>query len=92
MRIYPDILLSTMAKVLLSIDDSLLDRIDRTAKARGLSRSAYLSQLAAQDLGHAVGPGLRTPVREALAGLEALFAAAPPGDAAVELRAERQAR
>jgi metal-responsive CopG/Arc/MetJ family transcriptional regulator len=82
----------TIAKVLLSIDDSLLDRIDRAAKARGLSRSAYLSRLAAQDLELAAGPGRRTSVREALRGLEALFAAAPPGDAAAELRAERQAR
>ena len=39
-----------MAKVLLSIDDSLLNRIDRAARARGLSRSAYLSQLAMQEL------------------------------------------
>jgi ribbon-helix-helix CopG family protein len=81
-----------IAKVLLSIDDSLLDRIDRAARARGLSRSAYLSQLAGQDLGDAVGPGRRPSVREALSALEALFVAAPPGDAAAELRAEREAR
>ena len=82
----------SMAKVLLSIDDSLLDRIDRTARARGLSRSAYLSQLAAQDLGQAMGPGRRASVREALAGLDVLFEAAPAGDAVLELRAEREAR
>ena len=81
-----------MAKVLLSIDDSLLARIDRAATAKGLSRSAYLCQLAGQDLGDAVGPGRRTSVREALTALEALFVAAPPGDAAAELRAERDAR
>ncbi|MDP9248762.1 MAG: hypothetical protein M3O95_11845 [Candidatus Dormibacteraeota bacterium] len=81
-----------MAKVVLSIDDSLLVRIDRTARARGLSRSAYLSLLAAQDLGRAVGPGRRASVREALAGLDALFEAAPVGDAVLELRAEREAR
>ena len=81
-----------MAKVLLSIDDSLLDRIDRAARARGLSRSAYLSQLAARDLGQSVGPGSRRPVREALRGLDGLFEAAPAGDAVLELRAERDAR
>jgi hypothetical protein len=81
-----------MAKVLLSIDDSLLDRIDRAARARGLSRSAYLSQLAMQELGQAVGPGRRPSVRDALGGLDGLFEAAPAGDAVLELRAERDAR
>jgi metal-responsive CopG/Arc/MetJ family transcriptional regulator len=32
-----------VAKVLISIDDKLLRRLDRAAKARRLSRSAYLS-------------------------------------------------
>jgi metal-responsive CopG/Arc/MetJ family transcriptional regulator len=32
-----------VAKVLISIDDQLLRRLDRAAKARRLSRSAYLS-------------------------------------------------
>src|SRR5919198_308392 len=46
-----------MAKILVSIDDKLLRRIDRVAKASGLSRSAYLSRIAARDVGAERGPG-----------------------------------
>jgi metal-responsive CopG/Arc/MetJ family transcriptional regulator len=35
-----------MAKVLVSLNDTLLRRIDRIAKDRGHSRSAYLAELA----------------------------------------------
>jgi metal-responsive CopG/Arc/MetJ family transcriptional regulator len=38
-----------MAKVLVSLGDALLRRIDRVARARGLSRSAYLAELAERD-------------------------------------------
>jgi hypothetical protein len=87
---YPDIIWN-MAKVLVSINEALLARINRAAEARGLSRSAYLAQLAARDLELAVGPGRRGPVRESLLELDELFAAAPRGEAARELRAEREA-
>ena len=40
-----------MSKILVSVDDKLLARIDRAAKSAGLSRSAYLARLAARDLG-----------------------------------------
>jgi metal-responsive CopG/Arc/MetJ family transcriptional regulator len=39
-----------MAKVLVSIPDELLDRIDARAKGLGESRSGYLRQLAERDL------------------------------------------
>ena len=40
-----------MSKILVSVDDKLLARIDRAASSAGLSRSAYLARLAARDLG-----------------------------------------
>src|SRR5438132_1095508 len=40
-----------MSKILVSVDDKLLARIDRAARAAGMSRSAYLAGLAARDLG-----------------------------------------
>jgi len=46
-----------MAKVLVSLNDALLRRVDRIAKARGLSRSAYLAQLAERDAARSEGPG-----------------------------------
>lgn len=81
-----------MAKVLISVNPSLLGRIDRAAKARGLSRSAYLAELAAKDLEAPAGPGKRDAVREALVDLDGLFRAAPAGEAAAELRSERESR
>jgi len=81
-----------MAKVLVSIDKRLLDRIDNAAKARGLSRSAYIAQLAARDIDGRSGPGTDPAVHRALALLDELFASALAGDATLELRAERDAR
>jgi metal-responsive CopG/Arc/MetJ family transcriptional regulator len=81
-----------MAKVLVSLDDALLRRIDRTARAHGLTRSAYLAQLADHDLAKRAGPGTRAPVRRALAALDRLFAATPPGDTTADVRAARDAR
>jgi hypothetical protein len=51
---YPDIIAS-MAKVLISLDDQLLERIDREAAARRVSRSALLAELAAKGLGEPIG-------------------------------------
>lgn len=39
-----------MAKVMISVPDELLARIDRRAGDRGLSRSGHLRQLAERDL------------------------------------------
>jgi hypothetical protein len=80
-----------MRKVLLSIEDTLLGQIDRAAQARGLSRSAYLSQLAARELG-AGSPG-RNAVRRALAKLDRLSAEnGTPVDPTAFIRRERDAR
>ncbi len=81
-----------MAKVLVSLDDALLRRIDRIAKARGLSRSAYLAELAARDAARSEGPGATRAARRALARLDELFAASPVEDSTEAIRAERDAR
>jgi hypothetical protein len=81
-----------MAKVLLSLNDALLRQIDRIAKSRGLSRSAYLAQLAEQDAARSSGPGATPTVRRALGRLDGLFAGSPAEDSTVAIRAERDAR
>ena len=45
-----------MTKVLVSLEEALLRRIDRVARARGLTRSAYLAEIAQRDVSHALGP------------------------------------
>jgi hypothetical protein len=81
-----------MAKVLVSFDEMLLRRIDRAAKAGGLSRSAYLAQLAESDAAQGVGPGKAPAARAALRELDQLFSAAPAGDSTAAIRAARDAR
>lgn len=79
-----------MAKVLVSFDDKLLKRIDRTASASGKTRSAYLAQLAESDTARRGGPG--RAAKSALRNLDRLFASAPAGDSTAAVRAERDAR
>ena len=82
-----------MAKVLVTFEDDLLRRIDQVAKLHGLSRSAYLSRLAARAT--ARGPGADPAVQRALARIDELVADAPivdPRSAAEIIRAERDAR
>jgi metal-responsive CopG/Arc/MetJ family transcriptional regulator len=81
-----------MAKVLVSLNDALLRRIDRIAQSRGLSRSAYLAQLAEHDARRAGGPGTTDEARMALARLDKLFARSPAGDSTEAIRSERDAR
>lgn len=80
-----------VTKVLVSLSDALLRRVDRTAQARGLSRSAYLAELAEHDTKRSA-PGLARPARRALGRLDELFAGSPPGDSTHTIRAEREAR
>jgi hypothetical protein len=59
-----------MAKVLVSMPDDLLERIDREAKARGSNRSRFLQDAARRELGWPSGDALRAAVtrgREVLA-------------------------
>lgn len=89
---YPDIL-KCMSKILVSMDDKLLARVDRAARRLGLSRSAYLARLAARDTGAEHGPGRDPKVREALAALDRLFAENPtPGDVTAIIREMRDSR
>jgi hypothetical protein len=81
-----------VAKVLVSFDDDLLRRIDRVAKARGLSRSAYLAQVAQRDLARLTGPGKSPAARAALARLDELITTTPSGESTALIRAERDAR
>ncbi len=81
-----------MGKVLVSVDDGLLKRIDRAVKSRGLTRSAYLSQLAESDLSRDRGPGQTPTARAALRKLDRLVAGAPAGDSTAAVRAARDAR
>lgn len=92
-RGYLDIL--RPVKVLLSLDDRLVARIDRAAAELGLSRSAYVAQLAIRELGSRGGPGATTTSRSAAQRLERLFAANPAdaeGTAAIRTERDRRAR
>jgi hypothetical protein len=82
-----------VAKILVSVDDSLLARIDKEAQARRLSRSAYLSQLAAHQLEMASGPGQRASARSALTRLDRLFGdKARPEEATDAVRRDRDSQ
>lgn len=81
-----------MAKVLVSIDERLLARVDRAAREAGLSRSAYLSGLAEREIG-AENPWKDRKVKRALAKLDRLFAENPrPVDPTVAIRQMRDER
>jgi predicted transcriptional regulator len=65
---YPD----PMAKVLISLPDDLLERIDREARVRGSTRSAFLQEAAQRELGWPSRESLNAALqrgRDALAGL-----------------------
>ena len=80
-------------KVLVSFEEGLLRRIDRTAKSRGLTRSAYLAELAARDLDAGKGPGASPTAQHAIRRLKELFAENPhPGDSTQWIREMRDSR
>jgi hypothetical protein len=81
-----------MAKVLVSLNEGLLRRIDRIAEARGLTRSAYIAELAERDAARFSGPGASPAVRRALSRLDRLFEDGPAEDSTVAVRAERDAQ
>ncbi len=63
----------TAKRVLISIDERLLARIDQACARDGFKRSTYLAQLAERDLHAAGGPGTTPTARSALAALDALL-------------------
>jgi hypothetical protein len=79
-------------KVLLSLEERLVRRIDRASRRLGLSRSAYVARLAERELGAGKGPGGGRAARAALRRLDGLFGANPHGKPAEAVRAERDAR
>ena len=79
-------------KVLVSFEERLLRRIDRAARAKGLTRSAYLADLAARDLGTARGSGATRQARGALRRLDSIFARLPHEEAAAAIRSQRDVR
>ena len=81
-----------MSKVLVSFDDRLLRRIDRLASSRGLSRSAYLAELAERDVARVEGPGKSPNARRALRTLDRLLGDTPSEDSTEAIRSERRAR
>jgi hypothetical protein len=69
-----------VAKVLISIDDHLLERLDEEARHRGVTRSKLVSELASKELGPETGPGADPEVHAAIARLRELFRTAPYAD------------
>jgi hypothetical protein len=63
----------TAKRVLISIDERLLARIDDACERVGTSRSAFLAQSAARELEGAIGPGADPTVRAALSTLDELL-------------------
>lgn len=60
-----------MTKVLISVPDDLLQRIDREAKSRRLTRSRFLEEAARRELGFAGAADVDAAIaraREALSG------------------------
>lgn len=64
-----------VAKVLISIDDELLQRIDARAQQLGLTRSAYVARVVGGDVTH---PAEHARRRRAIARGRELFANATP--------------
>ena len=78
----------SMSKVMISVPDDLLARIDDEVQRRAVSRSAFLADAARRELAR------RDPaaVAEAIARSEARFEGAGSFDAADLVRADRDAR
>jgi metal-responsive CopG/Arc/MetJ family transcriptional regulator len=63
----------TAKRVLISIDERLLERIDAQVARHGLTRSGYLAQLASVDLDGSRGPGERPEVAARLRAVDDVF-------------------
>ena len=86
---YPD----EVKKILVSIDERLLARLDEAARAAGLSRSAYLTRLTARELRQGRSADERRRIRQAMRRLDALGRRnGTPGDSTAAIRAARDSR
>jgi metal-responsive CopG/Arc/MetJ family transcriptional regulator len=81
-----------MAKVLLSIPDSLLEEIDAQAKVLGETRSGYLRQLAEEDLEDLADRQAEVKRLMALIHEDAATYPEPMRDAAEMIREDRDSR
>ena len=80
-------------KILVSMDERLIARVDEAARVAGMSRSAFLSGIASDALGLEPGPGASDQAHRALEELDRLFGEAPRGSDATEaIRAARDQR
>jgi len=80
-----------MAKVLISLPDDLLERIDREVRARGGNRSGFLQEAARRELGWPTRESLDAALergRAALAGVGRFESS----DVIEKLRQEQDAR
>ena len=86
--------LSPVAKILLSLDERLVRRIDAAARRLGLTRSAYLARVAQKELGEARGPGADPKVRKAIGEIRRMFSEdrASPTDWTRVIREMRDSR
>ena len=81
-----------MAKVMISISDDLLERLDAQARANQETRSGFLQRLAERELESAAG-SRRVEIRRLLDGLRAEFGDDEPRiDAAQLIREDRESR
>jgi hypothetical protein len=81
-------------KVLLSLDETQLARLDAAASAAGKTRSAWIAGLVDDALQHQVDDRIRRS-QEAIARIREIFAANGPHepfDAVTEIRAMREER
>jgi hypothetical protein len=60
-------------RVLISIDERLLARIDEACERVGMSRSAFIARSTSRDLDGGAGPGADPGVRAALHSLDRLI-------------------
>jgi len=81
-------ILRGMRKVLISVPDALLDRIDRAAKARKTTRSRFIEEAAQRELGWPAADSMDAAVKRAREAL----ASAGPFEAADLIRRDREAR
>jgi len=77
-----------MSKVLISVPDELLDRIDRAVKTRRTTRSRFIEEAAQRELGWPAADSMDAAVKRAR---EALVSAGP-FESADLIRRDREVR
>jgi metal-responsive CopG/Arc/MetJ family transcriptional regulator len=79
-----------MAKVLVTIEDRLLARLDKAARARGMNRSAFISELVTRSL---PSPADRARAQQALKRIRRIARKyGTPPDVTETIRQQRDAR